>query len=515
MAVSMKSANPPRQLIIGLDSMEWELVKTWAAMGKMPTLARLMREGTHAVLASATDRFPEPVWNYMCSGLNPAHFSRYFDVQHDPDTGSMRYMSGEWPGASYFWDHLSEAGRRVWVIDAPQVNASGQLNGFQLQWGIHATRTAPFSNPGTLLGDAERRFGHHPVGKCESMASGRARLELRRRLLDGIKAHGDMFRHYAAQREWDTLVAVFSEAHCAGHIYWHDMDPSHPRHDATKPHQISGAIEDVYRAIDREVGTIIEAAGPGIRAYVVSAQGMGPLYHASWNLPAMLEHWGYGAASNGKPRSIQIGNPLQILRMIVPRSLTAAIARTLPQRLQQELLFRFYRDDRSWDGCRAFAVPNSPTVGAIRINLKGRDRGGIVEPGAEYEQICDGICAALKELTDPDSGRPLIKSISRVQHELRGPYLDRLPDITAQWDASFPWTSVQSPRFRTMKLRGHDFRTGSHTTNGFVIATGAGIAMGAVISDASIYDFAPTIMHAAGIHPPSQCEGRPLFRGGL
>ena len=491
--------------------MEWELVRKWAALGKMPNLKRLMREGTHAVLESATDRFPEPVWNYMCSGLNPAYFARYFDVQHDPDTGTLRYMTGDWPGAKYFWDHLSDAGRRVWVIDAPQVNSSPLLNGFQLHWGTHAQMTPHFSMPRELLGEAERRFGRHPVGKCDSMASGPSRLTLRGRLLDGIKAHGEMFRYYAAQKEWDALVAVFSEAHCAGHIFWHDMDASHPRHNVNDPHQIADAIEDVYRAIDREIATIVEAAGAGVRVYVVSAQGIGPLYHASWNLPAMLEHWGYGSKLDGAPHSAPTMSLQRRLKQLVPRPLHSAINKALPRRMRQELLFSFYRDDRSWDRCRAFAVPNSPTVGAIRINLKGRDHNGIVEPGAEYEEICDGICAALAELTDPVCGKPLVRSISRVQRELRGPYLDRLPDITAQWDTSFPWTSVWSPRFGTMKPRGHDSRTGSHTRDGFVIATGDGIARGAAVSRASIYDFAPTILNCAGISVPAACEGRPLF----
>ena len=98
-----------------------------------------------------------------------------------------------------------------------------------------------------------------------------------------------------------------------------------------------------------------------------------------------------------------------------------------------------------------------------------------------------------------------------MPRELRGPYLDRLADLAAQWDTTFPWTAVHSPRFGTRALRGHDYRTASHTPHGFVIATGDGIGTGAIIPDASIYDFAPIIMHTAGLNPPAGCEGRPLF----
>jgi hypothetical protein len=38
MAVSMKSANPPRKLSIGPVSMEWQLVEKWCGVSKIPTL---------------------------------------------------------------------------------------------------------------------------------------------------------------------------------------------------------------------------------------------------------------------------------------------------------------------------------------------------------------------------------------------------------------------------------------------------------------------------------------------
>ena len=169
---------------------------------------------------------------------------------------------------------------------------------------------------------------------------------------------------------------------------------------------------------------MVEAAGPDVRVYAVSAHGMGPLCHASWNLPDMLDYWGYGRESNNvrRPRS-HVGEASTfggILRMVVPGRLQYAVYAALPRRLRNKLLFRFYRGNRSWDRCRAFAVPNNDLVGAIRINLKGRDHNGTVEPGMEYEQVCDDICEALAELKDPVTGQPVIKNISRFNENFGG-----------------------------------------------------------------------------------------------
>jgi predicted AlkP superfamily phosphohydrolase/phosphomutase len=515
MAPSMNSLKTPRQLIIGLDGMEWELVRKWTAAGKLPNFRRLMDEGAQAQLSTVADRFPDSAWNCLCSGLNPAYLGRYFYVQHDPETGGMRHMPDDSFGVDYLWDHLSDAGHRVGVLEVPHIGPSQRLNGFQICWGTHAAQGPRFSVPASLLREVNQRFGRHPVGECDSVNSERARKTLRHQLLDGVRAHGELFRHCIAEREWEVLIAVFAAPHCAGHQFWHDMDLSHRPHDPNDRDELATAIEEIYCAVDREVGQMIEAAGPGARVFVVSAHGMGPLRHASWNLPEMLDHWGYGRESshNGrveKPRRGSI-NAWRILRMVVPGRLQYATYAALPQRLQNELVFRYYRGNRSWEQCRAFAVPNNDTVGAIRINLKGRDHNGIVDAGLEYEQICDDICAALLELKDPVSGKPVVERISRIQQELRGPYLDRLPDITVQWDASFPWSSVQSPRFGTIELRDQDTRSGSHTSHGFLLAMGEGIAPGTIISGASIYDFVPTIMNTAGLHAPAGCEGRPLF----
>src|SRR5882757_5819958 len=496
--------------------MDWHLVRRWAAENKMPTFRRLMEHGTQAELSTVSDRLPDTAWNCICSGLDPAHLARYFYVQHDPETAGLRYMPDGSSGVTYFWDHLSAAGQRVGVVDVPHVDIAPRLNGFQIvSWGTHASHSKRSSTPSSMLREVDARFGPHPVGECDAVTSTHeGKKELRRRLLAGVHAHGELFRSCITEQNWDVLATVFAAPHCAGHFFWHYLDATHPLHDPDDRHGFADTIETVYRAIDREVGAMIEAAGPGVRVYAFAAHGMGLLYHASWNLPEILDYLGYGKGGRvhqpGEVHRADV-NYWRILRMMVPGNLQYAIKAVLPQRLQNELMFRFYRGNRSWEKCRAFAVPHNDAVGAIRINLKGRDYNGLVEPGAEYDRICDDLCAALAELTDPVSGRPVVRYISRIQRELHGPRLDRLPDITANWEQSFPWCAISSPRFGTIELRNQDARTGSHAPHAFLLASGEGIPKGATISGASIFDFVPTILYAAGMRPPTTCTGRPLF----
>jgi predicted AlkP superfamily phosphohydrolase/phosphomutase len=241
---------------------------------------------------------------------------------------------------------------------------------------------------------------------------------------------------------------------------------------------------------------------------------MGPLHHASWNIQDILDRLGYGkqspAAAVASDSRASI-NPWRVLKMVMPGRLQYAIKNRLPKRLQDELLFRWYAGDRDWQGCRAFAVPNNDSVGAIRVNVRGRDPNGMVEPGTEYQTVCHDIASALEELKDPSTGRSVISRVTITHRDFHGPYLENLPDITVLWDSSFAWNTIHSPRFGTLRIRRQDGRSGSHTSHGFILAKGPGIPADCEVTGHSIYDIAPTILDWAGVEPSSDMDGKPII----
>jgi len=76
---------------------------------------------------------------------------------------------------------------------------------------------------------------------------------------------------------------------------------------------------------------------------LLSGHGTGPIYHASWNPPEILNRLGYGAkpaeaASKLEKRRARV-NPWRLLKMILPGRLQYAIKSILPGFLQDRLLF--------------------------------------------------------------------------------------------------------------------------------------------------------------------------------
>ena len=504
------------QLLIGLDAMEWTLVQRWAAEGKLPTFQRLLNEGLHAELKTTSMQLPDTVWASICTGTNPGKFEKYFYVQYDPSTGNLKIVPDDAIHATPFWEYLSESGKRVSIVDVPKFPLSQRIKGLHLtNWGAHATKTARASFPESLVRDIDRLFGCHPVGDCDAVDENPEGLrDLRRRILAGVRLHGELFRWLMNKEQWDIFFAGFSAPHCIGHHFWHHMDQRHPRHNPLDPHKLNDTVEVIYRALDDEIEKMLTLAGNKIRCLIMAGHGMGPMYHASWNLNEILDALGYGQI--GKRYSTPQGarkahlNPWRLLKMALPGKVQYAIKDALPKSLQDELIFRWYSDDRNWKGRRAFTVPNNDSVGAIRISVAGRDKYGVVKPGEEYERICDDIADALYEIIDPASGRKVVKCVTLAHQEFQGPYLYQLPDLMVLWDQSFSWNSVQSSRVGTLFLRRQDARSGSHSPHGFLLMHGLGVPAARVVSGRSIYDIAPTVLELAGIPVPSHMDGTPI-----
>jgi predicted AlkP superfamily phosphohydrolase/phosphomutase len=134
----------------------------------------------------------------------------------------------------------------------------------------------------------------------------------------------------------------------------------------------------------------------------------------------------------------------------------------------------------------------------------------VVDPGSEYQKVCCELAEALYKLTDPCSGRSVVKAVSISYEQFHGPYLPQLPDITVLWDQSFSWDSIEIPGHGILKLRQQDARTGSHSPQGFFILYGPDVPSGRSLSAYSTYDIAPTVLETARVSIPEDMDGSPI-----
>lgn len=402
-----------------------------------------------------------------------------------------------------FWRTLSEAGRKVAVIDVPYDALCRDINGLQIvDWGIHNPQypDAGICPPEDAQEIAERPGIEDPVGICDHYGSDEgAMAALRARLLERVAKKGDLACRYLDQGGWDLFLTTFDETHCVGHRAWHLHDPDHPLHDLEIADAVGDPVKDVYTAIDAQIGRLVERAGPETAIILLSGTGMGPNYGGNHVLDDVLSRLEGSRPSFGR----MISKPARAIWTSVLPSHVRARLRSKTVRVQQSLI----TSDRARR--KAFAVLHNDISGAIRINMVGREPNGRVNPGAELDEFCTELTRDLMEVENLGTGKPLVKEVVRTSELYKGDHAGDFADLFVVWNKTGPVTAVGSPKIGKVTGTFSGTRTGDHTPHGLLVARMPQLTAGRRKEPISILDLAPTVASLVGV-TLTGVEGRPI-----
>jgi len=192
----------------------------------------------------------------------------------------------------------------------------------------------------------------------------------------------------------------FSSVDQGSHMLWRYMDEQHPNfiHDE----KLALGIQTLYQQIDEALGEVLQAVDESTTVIVMSDHGFAP-FKRGVNLNSWLLERGYVKLKDPTKR----GDPL------------------------------FLNVD--WSGTRAYAFG----LNGLYINLRGRERNGIVAPGTEYQQLLDELEADLLAMSDPESDENPVTLVVQTQRDFQGRNLDRAPDIVVgyNWGYRSSWES--------------------------------------------------------------------------
>jgi len=177
----------------------------------------------------------------------------------------------------------------------------------------------------------------------------------------------------------------------------------------------------------------------------------------------------------------------------------------------------FWRQgDIDWSQTRAFAlIPDQQ--GFIQVNLDGREKRGIVEPGTAYDELCATIIDGLTTFRHSDTGEPAVVDVQRADALFPGgERLDELPDLIVQWSErpAKDTRGVSSDRYGTIDWPAPggvpDGRSGHHRHRGWLAAVGEGIEPEPDLPTRHALDLPPTLYALLGEHPPPRMAGSPI-----
>lgn len=496
-------------LFLGLDAADPELLERWAKQGHLPAISKLMDVSAHGRTTNPPGLYVGAVWPSFSTSVSPARHTRYCYTQLVPGNYDSKPFLPTDLKAPYFWKALSEAGRKIAVVDVPKVAIEQQsLNGVQIaDCGCHdpeyaSVQTWPKSAKNKIVGS----FGVDLIHDCNGFReSAQEFSDFRDQLLERIDRKTGLIKAIVNQDSWDAVIAVFSESHCVGHQCWHLHDETHPRHDAEVRNRCGNPMLDVYVALDAAVGALLDEVGPETFCVVLASHGIGPHYDASYLLETILERFEqarYGA------RDGSVG-----LCKVRPTRVLKALWHRLPPQWRNNWT-PARRAAKSIGitpvaGKRYFQIPNNDVFGGVRINLKGREPLGKVAPGPEFDEVCDDLIEDLETLVNAESGRKLVKEVLKTAEVYSGPHIEYLPDLLIEWDRSAPIREIQSPKIHTIQGEYSGCRTGDHKPEGKLFAIGPDGGATRLASEISVMDIGPTIATVLGVALPD-VEGKPI-----
>ena len=508
-----------RVLALAFDGASPELLQRWAGDGKLPNLARLIDNGVSGTSRGLEHFFVGSTWPSLYTGTSPAAHGHHSLVQLKSGTYESYELADEGlVRTTPFWDLLSGAGRRVAILDVPLSAVSMRLNGIQtVEWGSHDAVFGFRCSTLALQREITAKYGAHPLGpSCDADYRVAADYDaFIARLIAGVERKAQLTRDLIAREHWDFAIQVFTESHCAGHQCWHLHDLQHPAYDPAVIAITGDPLERVYRAIDAAIGDITRGARDDVTVIVFSAHGMSYWYGAQLLLPQILLRLGVSTAKTVRPVAEDEG-PVKSAAAAIWRTLPAGIRRRLTPLRDRVMSPRGQAPsavpahiDASQSRC--FPVYNGLVEGGIRLNLRGREPNGALEPGAAADEFCVDLRRELLAITDERTGGPLIREVVRTRDVVQGAALDALPDLLVVWSDSVATGSSVVGDGRAATIRAHSQRigvvagtnaygrTGEHRPDGFCVATGPGIARGRLPEDLSLLDYAPTFAALVGV----------------
>lgn len=271
--------------------------------------------------------------------------------------------------------------------------------------------------------------------------------------------------NYALENYDDGLLFFyFSSTDLQSHMFWWDSDDKHPTRSASQAKECFNHLKGVYRKMDKVVGEILRRYGNEATIIVMSDHGFAN-FKRQFSLNTWLRNNGY----------------------IQPADCTSIMT------------------DADWSKTRAYGLG----INGLYLNLKGREREGIVESGQEKEELLEELKTKLEGLRDIDGTR-VIHRAHRTDKVYQGPATHLAPDLVIGYTRNYraSWATCLGDMSEEVLFDNDSVWSADHCADASEVP-GVMFSNRPISTDnPTLIDLAPTILTDFGQQIPSTMVGR-------
>ncbi|HEX7896067.1 MAG TPA: alkaline phosphatase family protein [Terriglobales bacterium] len=301
-----------------------------------------------------------------------------------------------------------------------------------------------------------------------------------------IQERERLMRHELSGFKEGFFFLLYDTPDRVQHMLWRFRDPEHPGYEPDLARDYSTLIEEHYARCDKLLEPVFDQVDENTLLIVLSDHGFGT-FRRAFDTNTWLWQNGLLALKDGKKPSEELGNG---------------------------------PDAVDWSRTYAYAVG----LGGIYLNMKGRERAGILDEGAEADRVRNAICAGLSGIADAATQSEAVRSVLRSEDIYSGPYAANAPDLLVNFRPGFrvSWQSAVGGFANSLIEDNNRKWSGDHIVdpeavpgilfmnrdhNPQAVATNDQLSNGAP----SIIDLAPTILNHLGVPVPETMEGTSIL----
>ena len=264
--------------------------------------------------------------------------------------------------------------------------------------------------------------------------------------------------------DWDLIVAGVECVDTTTRMMWRTIDPGHAAYDPAVAGRFGNAIDQIYLKVDELVKQLRERLPADADIVVVSTYGAYTARHL-----------------------------VDLNRWLADEGLLTWTTRPAPVTLASLADGSLWSDAIDWSRTSARAMG----AGRVHLNVRGRDRDGIVEPGVPYDTLIARLRARLEALTDPVSGRRVVARVRSAREAYAGPLIGLAPDLVVTFSPGYraSWDSMLGGMADTVLAPNTERWSAEHASADEATVPGVWLSTIPVSGESmSVMDVAPTVL---------------------
>ena len=454
-------------LVIGLDSAPPKLVFE-DYLVSLPHIRRLVEGGLYGEIESTIPPITIPAWTSFVTSKSPGVLGFFgFRNRKDYSYDEIFIANSRSIKEDTLWDILSREGKKVGIIGVPQTYPPKPVNGFMVTSFLTPDTESEYTYPPELKGEIEGLVGRYVLDVEDFRTEDKENLL--HQIYDMTEKRFKVAGHFLKETEWDFFMMVEMGPDRIQHGFWKFTDPAHKKYSPGSKYENS--IRDYYVFLDEKIGELLALAGDDSVVILVSDHGAKKM-DGCININDWLVSEGY------------------------------LVLRSKPQGLM-----RLEEAEVDWERTTAWGWGGY--YGRIFLNVKGREKEGLVEP-ENYEATQDEIAGRIRAIRD-EEGRQIKSRVFKPQEVYHGRYVHRAPDLMVYF-GDLHWRSTGEIGHASI----HSFETeigpddAVHDEKGIFVLYDPRKNKKGRVDGLHLLDGAPTILSLMGIPILEDMEGKAI-----